>query len=599
MGLRRALKIAGIVGAVGAMAASVPALGQSKIDLLELKGEPQEKPGELAWLLGSGEPTLRELTAAIRDSADDEGPLVIRLKDAHLNRTQVEELGAAIAWIRTKGKKVHLFAESYEPAELVLGSFVDKVYIQSGGPISLPGMFMEEMYLADTLKWIGVKSDMVQIGDYKGANEMYVNSEPSKPWETNINQLLDSLYGVMRDELKSGRKLTDAKLDAAMTTAWMADDDEAVKTGLVDSSVDLTGLGLAVTGNKDASFDTIEAGSEGALKMGGGNPMTELMGMMKVFSQKPDHKPKEATVAIVHIDGTIIDGDSTAGGLFGGGASVGSRTIRNALEEVRDEDLIKGVVIRVDSPGGSATASEVMWQGIRRVAEKKPVWVSVGSMAASGGYYVSVAGDKIYVNPSSIVGSIGVVGGKMSMGGLYEWAKIKVVGRARGPQADMFDSSKAWSPEQLAMVKAKMTRTFDLFKKRVAAGRKEIDLAKTAGGWLFAGQKAIDMKMADKVGGLDVTIEDLAKELKLDDYAIMDYPAPRAIPEMIEDAMKGFGASAPRIQGPGGSEMQMAGMLKEIVGPRAWPQVRAAVSGLMLLRDQPVVLVMPRVIVVK
>lgn len=596
MGFRRALTIVGVVGAV---AASVPALGQGKIGLLELKGAPMEKPSELAWLLGSGEPTLRELTEAIRDAGDEPGPLVIRLKDAQLNRTQVEELGAAVTAARKKGKKVHLFAESYEPADLVLGSFADKVMIQSGGPISLPGMFMEEMYLADTLKWIGVKSDMVQIGDYKGANEMYVNSEPSKAWETNINQLLDSLYGVMREELKSGRKLSDAKLDAAMNVAWMADDEEAVKTGLVDSSVDLTGLGMAVTGDKDAEFESLEAGTEGALKMGGGNPMTEMMNMMKVFSQKPDHKPKGPTIAILHIDGTIIDGDSTSGGLFGGEASVGSRTIRNALEEVRDEDLIKGVVLRVDSPGGSAVASEVMWQGIRRLAEKKPVWVSVGSMAASGGYYVSVAADKIYVNPSSIVGSIGVVGGKMSLGGVYEWAKVKVVGRARGPQADMFDSSKAWSPDQLALVRAKMTRTFDLFKKRVAAGRKEIDLTKTAGGWLFAGQKAIDMKMADKIGGLDVAIEDLAAELKMEDYAVMDYPAPRAIPEMLEDAAKGFGAAGPKIQGLMGTESQMASMLKEIVGPRAWPQVRSAISGLMLLRDQPVVLVMPRVIVVK
>jgi protease-4 len=583
---------------IGAVAAAIPALAQSKIGMLELKGEPQEKPAELEWLLGTGDPTLRELVEAIHEAGENAeiGPIVIRLKDAELNRSQVEELGAAIQEVRKKGKQVHIFAESYEPTGIVLGSFADKVFIQSGGPVSLPGMFMEEMYLADTLKWIGVKADMVQVGDYKGANEMYVNSEPSKAWDTNINQLLDTLYGVMREEVKAGRKMDDAKLDAAMNTAWMADDDEAIKAGLVDKAVDLPGLGEAVTGKDDAKFEKIEAGSDGELKLGGGNPMAEMMSIMKTLGEKPDHKPKEPSIGIVHIDGTIVDGDSNAGGMFGGGSSVGSRTIRNALEEAREEDLIKGVIIRVNSPGGSATASEVMWQGIRRCAEKKPVWVSVGSMAASGGYYVSVAGDKIYVNPSSIVGSIGVVGGKMSLGGVYDWAKIKVVGRARGPKADLFDSSKAWTPDQLAMVKEKMTRTFEQFKKRVAAGRKEIDLSKTAGGWLFAGQKAIDMKMADKIGGLDAAIEDMAAELKLEDYGVMDYPAPRSIPELLEEAFKGFGASAPKVIAP---ETQVAAALKEVVGPRAWPQIREAISGLMLLRDEPVVLVMPRVIVVK
>jgi len=577
-------------------AAAAPLMGQTKIGMLEVTGSPRSRPAELSWLLGSGDPTLRELIEAIKEAGDDDtiDPIVIRLKDAELSRTQVEELGAAMATVRKAGKKIHVFAEGYGPTDILLGSYADKVLIQSGGPVSLPGMFMEEMYLADTLKWIGVKADMVQVGDFKGANEMFVNSAPSPAWETNINQMLDTLYSVMRDELKSGRRLDDKKLDAAMEKAWMADDEEAIAAGLVDKSVDLTGLGAAVTGDSGAKFETISVGDEGQLAMGGANPMAEMMAMMKMFSQKPDHKPKGPTIAIVHIDGTIVDGDSTTGGLMGGEGSVGSRTIRNALEQVRSEELVKGVIVRVDSPGGSATASEMMWQGIKRVAEKKPVWVSVGGMAASGGYYVSVAGDRIYVNPSSIVGSIGVVGGKMSWGGVYDWAKVKVVGRGRGPKADLFDSSKAWSPEQLTLVREKMTRTFDLFKKRVAAGRKGIDLSKTAGGWLFAGQKAIDMKMADKVGGLETAITDMAENLKLEDYAVMDYPGPRSIPEMLEGAMHGFGMQAPSV----GAAAVVAG-LKEIVGPKAWPAVRSSLEGLALLRDHPVVLVMPQPIIIR
>src|SRR5690606_7120002 len=135
------------------------------------------------------------------------------------------------------------------------------------------------------------------------------------------------------------------------------------------------------------------------------------------------------------------------------------------------DDLIKGVIIRINSPGGSATASEVIWRGVQRVAAKKPVWVSVGSMAASGGYYIAVAGDKIYVTPSGIVGSIGVVGGKISMGGLYDLLHVNVVERARGPRADLFSSSQPWTDQQRAFVRDKMAETYDLFTRRVAQGR--------------------------------------------------------------------------------------------------------------------------------
>jgi protease-4 len=579
------------------MSVSVMAQAQPKVGLLEIKGSPKARPAELSWLMGSSEPTLREIVDAIEAAAADEavGPIVIRLKDASLTSAQVEEIGAAIRKVQGAGKKVNVFSEGYGPAELLLGSYADKVLIQKGGPVSLPGLFMEEMYLADTLNWIGVKADLVQVGDYKGANEMFVNNAPSKAWEENINQLLDSLYDEMRERLKVGRKLSDAKLDDAMKSAWMADDEEAMNAGLVDSGIDLPGLGEAVTGRPNAKIQKLAVGEESSLALGKGNPMTEMMAMMRMLSEKPSHRATVPTIAVLHIDGTIIDGDSSGGGMFGDGGSVGSRTIRNAIEDIRGQDLIKGVVVRIDSPGGSATASEVIWQGLRRLSETKPVWVSVGSMAASGGYYIAVGGDRIYVNPSSIVGSIGVVGGKLSMGGLYDLAKVKIVGRGRGPRADMFDSTKAWSPEQLAMVRDKMKRTFDLFTRRVAEGRQGIDLSKTAGGWLFAGKRAIELKMADKIGGLDLAISDLASDRGLTEYAVMDYPAPRSLPEVLEDAFKGFGVRAPGA--PGQNHLVMG--LRELVGERAWPSVRSALTGLMLLRDQPVVLVMPRAIIVR
>lgn len=584
------------VGVVAALAGA--AFGQGgKIGLLQIEGTPLERPAELSWLMGTVEPTLRELVEAVQVAAADEeiGSIVVRLKDAALSRTQVEELGAAMKTARATGKKVRLFCENYGPAEVILGSYADEVIVQAGGEVSLPGMHMEEMYLADTLSWIGIKPDMVQVGPYKGANEQYMNSAPSKEWNENIDQLLDSLYGAMRAQIMDGRKLSEKKLDEAMAAAWMADAEEAKKAGLIDTAVDLPALGEHIAGSKDAKWSELAVGNTVEADMDSANPFAAMTKLAELFTTKPEHKPAGPAIAVLHINGVIVDGDSSEGGMFGGGSQVGSRTIRNAIEQIRAEENVKGVVVRVDSPGGSAIASEVMWRGIKRLAEVKPVWVSVGSMAASGGYYVSVAGDRIYVNPSSIVGSIGVVGGKMSLGGLYEKGKVRVVGRGRGPMADLFDSTKPWNEQQLALVRDKMTKTFDLFKSRVAEGREGIDLSKTAGGWLFAGEKAIQMKMADKIGGLDDAIADLASAQRMESFEVLDYPAPMSIPELLEQFAKGFGVQAPRVE----LGQDLIAAARAVVGEDRWPAFAGAVRGLMLLRDEPVVLVMPSAITIK
>lgn len=592
-------QIARIAALVCTLAGS--ALAQDKLGMLELTGSPKERPGELAWLLGSSEPTLRDITDAIGDAAtdDDLSAIVIRLKDAELNRTQVEEIGAAMRSAHEAGKTVAIFAENYDAPDLMLASYADKVYIQSGGEVSLPGMHMQEIYLADTLAWLGVKADFVQIGDYKGADEMFVNAQPSKAWDTNISQLLDSLYGSMREHFKDGRHLSDEKLDAAMKTAWMADADEAVAAGLVDAAVDLPDLGKAISGKDSAEWVDIDTGDEPSKKLEASNPFTALTELAKLLTSKPPHTPTGPTIAVVHIDGPITDGDSTRGGFLGGEGEVGSRTIRNALEEIAGEDDIKGVVVRIDSPGGSAVASEVIWQGVKRVAAKKPVWVSVGSMAASGGYYIAVAGDKIYLSPSSIVGSIGVVGGKFALGGLFDKLHIHVVDRARGPMAEMESASEPWTPEQLALVRGKMKQTFDLFEKRVSAGRKGIDLSKTAGGWLFAGQKAIEMRMADEIGGQDDCIDALASELKLDKYGVMDYPGPKGIQEMLEDMLNGSSVRSPRVSGAAAVASDLIGVLREAVGAKEWRSLEASMGAVMELRRHPVILAMPRAVIVK
>lgn len=581
-----------------ACAATLTRDAGATVGLIEIEDELHEREAPLASIFGAeGFPTLRKMIQTIDDAtADPElDAIVLRLRGASLSATQVEELGSAIDRCRASGKKVHIFADSYGTTELMLASRCDEVVLQSGGDVTMPGLYMEEMYMADTFNWVGIQPDFVQVGDYKGASEAMARSGPSPQWDQNINQLLDGMYGNIREQIKKGRKLDDAKLDRAMEQAIMASGDIAKSTGLVDVVLDLPTLNTHLEqayGGEITWENLTETDDSPSADMQ--NPFTLLSKLMK----SPSQRPKRDTIAVLHVGGPIVDGDSTSGG-FMGEESVGSYTIRRALQELEENEKIKGVVIRINSPGGSAVASESMWLGVRRVAEKKPVWVSVGSMAASGGYYVAVSGAKIYVNPSSIVGSIGVVGGKLALGGLYEKVKLNVVPRSRGPMGELLGSKRVWSEAERTLIRTRMAETYDLFTRRVTAGRNGIDLSKTAEGRLFVGAAAINNGMADQIGGLTEATRDLASSLGLESghFDVLDYPAPPGLSEILEGVF-GSMVSAPGVGMQGSNPLAgVVAVLKELVGPQAWPALRDQMSAIMQLRKENVLLTSPRVLI--
>lgn len=578
-------------------AAGTPVLASAdetlSIATIELSGSPAEMDQGFTWL-GEGSETLIGLVNTIDTLAyDDEfSGLFIRLKDSALTTTQVEELGQALTRFRDEGKKVHVFAEGYGTTDLLLGAFADEVILQTGGFVSFPGLHMEEMFLADTLSWIGVEAQLVQVGDYKGANEQMTRSAPSPEWDENISGLLDGMYANLREIIKEGRDMSDRELDRAMEVAWAADGEDAIDAGLIDVVVDLPDLREHMTEYYDADIRWVkDPYAVNQPSMDFSNPLALFSQMGQEQQVHIDHP----TIAVLHVSGTIMDGDSSSGGLFGGGQSVGSRTIRNAIEDILKEDMIEGVVVRIDSPGGSAIASEVMWQGIQRLKSEKPVWVSVGSMAASGGYYVLSAGDKVFVNPSSVVGSIGVVGGKYAMGDLYDKAKVRIVERSRGPMGGLFSASQPWNESQLKVIRNQMTETYELFTSRVSEGREGINLSKTAEGRLFVGSEAIDLHMADEIGGLDDAVNELAVDLEMGDFDVVHYPKPPSFEDFIDNMLGGF------ITAPGLAigNTQIESTLRALLGDRRYESVVDTLNGLMLLRDESVLLISPNAFIVR
>ncbi|MEM8756222.1 MAG: S49 family peptidase [Planctomycetota bacterium] len=576
---------------------------EAVVGLIKIDGGLAERPGPFDWLTGEGSTTLRSVHKAIAGVGDDPAmrALVLQLEDAALGSTQVEELIGAIESVQADGKRVIVVADSLGPTELRLGAAADQLIGEAGAGLSLPGMHMEEMYLRDMLDWVGAEPSYVQVGEFKGADEMMTRSTPSAAWDSNISQLLDSMYANLREPFLSGRGMTDAELDAAMSEAWFASVEDGVRLGLVDRAVPLNDLTDEIGSQMDAevSWRTGLLKKDGGVGLDPSNPFA----IFSVLTQEPKNSPTRPSIAVVHIDGAIVDGDSTQGGLFGSQA-VGSRTIRRIADTLRDDDLIRGVVIRINSPGGSATASEIMWQAFRSLAETKPVYVSVGSMAASGGYYVAVAGDRVYVNPSSIVGSIGVVGGKIGLSGVMENLQVNIVRRSRGPMAGIFGSA-AWTDAEREAVRERIGQTYDLFTSRVAQGREGIDLDETAAGRLFTGSKAIELDMADELGSISTAITDLAEELGLERYDVLDYPGPQS----FEDLLDQFGLMVTAQSGGLGNGLGNAlgasigaGMISSLedkltalVGP-AWPMVRSRIDAAIMLGDQPVTVLEHRIL---
>jgi protease-4 len=603
--------------------------GPSRAQLLsiEIVGTPTERATPMQMFQTDAPLTLREIVEGlllVADSAELRGAL-IGLNNARLTPTQAEEIGRAILIARAAGKRVHVFAAAYDQPGLMLAAGSDDVLLQTGGVVMLPGLHAQEMYLADTLEWVGVKAQLIQVGEYKGANEMLTRSGPSEAWDENIKGLLDGLYAEVRRPFEIERGMSEADTDAAFQQGWGLTGQEAIDLGIVDSLLDYASLGEFLAEQYGGPIGAMPAED---LLRAGMTPAEWIERMASVDADVPDssdandqeltigglleqlgerflaqHSRKvndDPIIAIVHIDGPIVDGISPPSAEPG--AAVGSSTIRQVLADLEANDQIAGVIVRINSPGGSALASEVMWQGVRRLVEKQiPVWASVGDMAASGGYYVAVGADRIYANPSSVLGSIGVVGGKITVGGLLDRGRIKVTERSRGPLGEMASSVEPWTESEAAMVESRISETYDLFVSRVTAGRPRADIDRIGAGRLFTGRQARTVGMIDSLGGLEDAVEDLSISLGLSDYQLEHYPTNESILDAVLSMVGGSGM--PRMQSDDALERVLERTVRPVVeaamGQDAWRQVRAAVVALAQIRSGGAVLASPRVLIFK
>lgn len=554
-----------------------------------------EKPADFS-LFGEPSPTLQSLLDRIRKAKDDANikAALITISGAQVNLAQAQELRDALADLKQSGKRVFVYADGFDTADYTLATGASDICMMEGGQIMIPGVGLSTMFVRGLLDKVGVKPDFVQIGEYKGAEEQFTRTKPSPELTEELNKVVDALYGQIVDGIAKHRNLPKQDVRAMIDLAAMNGATAKTK-GYVDHLVDLDGLRELIARELKGDIDLLSGyGHPDRQQIDFSNPFALFTLLMK----KPVATDKPA-VAVIYADGPIMDGEG--GATIFGGNIVGSDDIRKAVREAMADQNIKAVVLRIDSPGGSASASEAMFLSLRRLAEKKPFIVSVGSMAASGGYYIAVSGDTIYADPGAIVGSIGVVGGKFVMADLFKNIGITTESFTRGANADLFSSDKPWTDQQRNQVKAWMEETYELFTRRVMQTRKDRikDIDKVARGRIFLASQAKDLGMIDEVGGMNAAVAAAAGKAGLvGDYDIKALPAPKSFADLLggEEENELRSGLRPAVQ-------QKLGLSDtsplHALSPRLRRLLGQQMQVLQLLQDRPVVLVNPYLIEVR
>lgn len=504
---------------------------RAKVAHIDIGSDLAEKPAGFALFSEAGTATHYSVLKRLKQARDDKdlAAVLVTVSGDGLATAQAQELRDALAEISATGRPTYVYADRYSTSTYTLATGATNICILPGGEMLMPGIALETMFARGLLDKLGVKADMVQIGEYKGASEALTRMAASDELKGELDRLVDGLYQQVVTDIVKRRGIPRRDVQAAIDRAWLPAAD-ALAAKLVDHVVDIDGMRELIADKVGNKVDLL---ADYGVKKQNEVDFSSPFALLQMLSQKPS-EPEGPAVALVYVDGMIVEGEGSDS-LFGDGVAADG-PIRSAMRISQRDPNIKAVVIRIDSPGGSALASEAAWQAIRRLAKDKPVVVSVGGMAASGGYYIACAGDRIFADPSAVIGSIGVVGGKMSLAGLYEKLGIASETFSRGANAAMFSSSTPFTDSQRIMLGNLMRQTYDQFIDRVLQTRKGKigDIDKVARGRIFAGSQAAELGLVDEIGGLTKALDFAAGKGGLPkDYAVRVVPSPKTLADML------------------------------------------------------------------
>ena len=458
--------------------------------VLDFRDEVVEDPpvGARSRLFYRETPTLWDYLRALDHAAKDPHieAVLLKIDGVDMGWAKCEELRDKLVELEDHGKKVVAYIEGGEDQDYVLASAADEIYMAPNTQIFLDGVAAEEMYLKGSLDKLGVQADMEHIGEYKDAAEPLTRTGASDASREATNSLLDETWNTIVHAIEDGRGM-DSTAVARLIDRGPFTSKQALAAGLVDSLI------------YSDELDQLLPGGDGGERL-------DLVDYLKTLPavEGPPGAPK---IAIVHATGTIVLGKSGSDPLWG--RTVGSDTFLDALDDARTEEGVKAIVVRVDSPGGEVYASHVMWRGLKKAAEEVPVVASFGDLAASGGYYMSMGADTVVADDATITGSIGVVGGKFNLKGLYDKVGVNVETLSRGQNSEWLTSTRDFTPAERERYVSEMFDEYRTFVGIVAdnRGMTSEDVDRIARGRVWTGGQGYENGLVDEIGGLEKSIE--------------------------------------------------------------------------------------------
>ena len=506
-----------MVGLVASSAGSTK-VAENSVFTLMLSGQLDERTAENPLDMLTGQVSenlgLDDIISAIKKAKDNEDIKGIYIEagifssDTPASSHAIRE---ALLDFKKSGKWIVAYSDSYTQTTYYICSVADKLYLNPQGMVDWHGLAANPYFVKDLLAKFGVKSQLCKVGKYKSAPEMMTADKMSEPNREQVTAYMTGIWKVMLKDVSDSRKISADSLNAyADRFVALAEQNELVKMKLVDKLI---------------YTDEVKGEIKNLLKLDNDEeiPQLTLADMKNVKGKKQEGEQ----IAVYYAYGDIVD--SETGGLTQDGHSIVANTVCKDLERLMNNDDVKAVVLRVNSPGGSAYASEQIWRSVTQLKTKKPVVVSMGGYAASGGYYISCAANYIYSEPTTITGSIGIFGMFPDFSGLLtDKLGVKFDEVKTNKHAAFGTIARPFNDEELALLDQYIGRGYELFRKRVADGRKQPveKIEEIAQGRVWLGNDALGIKLVDAIGSLDDAIKKAAELAKLKEYHAINYPEP-------------------------------------------------------------------------
>jgi protease-4 len=569
-----------------------PEAKEKQVTLVQLtiKGAlPESVPPENPF--GPSPLNFKGLLDTIRKAKSDAAVdgIILKVESPSIGLPKAREIAAALRDFRSSGKKIHAFAEQVGTIDLILLSAADRVVMPESGMAMLPGVSAQTLYMKSFLARLGIRFIVAPVGEYKSAYENFARDEMSPELREVLEIIVGSRYQSIQEIIGSGRSIPGAQVAEAMDRAFLAP-AELKELGLVDEIASHAHFLEDVKADLDATkARLLTSYGRRSAELDPNNPFAMFRILMEALSppqRKSSSKPK---IAVIYATGVIMPGKSMLDP-FTGQTTVGSETMVDAIKKAADDETVKAIVLRIDSPGGSGTASDAIWHGVAAARAKKPVVASMSDVAGSGGYYIAMGANRIVAQPDTITGSIGVVSALVNIHGTMDLLGIRVETISRGKNAALF--SPFADPEKVSLepLKRFSEKFYWQFVEKAAAGRGKSrdDLHAVARGRVWTGSEALERGLVDEIGGLDRAMEvarDLARVPAGEALEVLELPPAPNFFEAISEAFGGARAASPAALLPAG-----AGALPLGAIPEARDALRKVLAVAAAAREGPLLL---------